>query len=150
MSEWMWEWINECICTLWIHLLILFTTIYWGFTVCQTLWWSLGLQSEQDRQAPCFQGAYIIVKDVVNPQETNMCLISDSDSATERIHKVTWNRVSGGAGWLEEKGSREGLSKKVAFELWTTVRVLVFKCSFSLFQELFFFFFGHIAQHVGS
>ena len=76
-----------------------------------------GVQSEQDRPAPCLQEASILVRDTVHPQETNMSLISDNESAMEKIHNFTGDRVSGGAALLEGKGSGEGLSEKAAFEL---------------------------------
>lgn len=75
-----------------------------------------GVQSEQDRPAPCLQEASILVRDIVRPQETNMSLISD-ERAMEKIHNFIGDRASGGAGFLEGKGSREGLFEKVAFEL---------------------------------
>lgn len=64
-----------------------------------------GVQSEQDRPAPCLQEASVLVRDTVHPQETSMSLVSDNESAMEKIHHCTGDRVSGGAGLLEGKGS---------------------------------------------
>lgn len=59
-----------------------------------------GVQSEQDRPAPCLQEASVLVRDTVHPQETSMPLISDNESAMEKIHSCTGDRVL-----LEGKGS---------------------------------------------
>lgn len=80
-----------------------------------------GVQREQDRPAPCLQEASILIRETVHPQETSTSLISGNESAMEKIHSFTGDRVSGGAEVLEGKRSGEGLSEKVAFELWMTV-----------------------------
>ena len=129
----------------WMHLNVLCRYAYpfyknlWRISCVPDSMTGTGAQREQDRPAPCLQEASILVRDIVHPQETNMSLISD-ERAMEEIHNFIGDRVSGGAGLLEGKGSREGLFEKVAFELWMTVRALVLKCLFSSFQELYSFF----------
>lgn len=80
-----------------------FTKISGGFPVCQAPWWALGYKASKTDQLPAYRK--LLVRDTVHPQETSMPLISDNESAMEKIHHCTGDRVSGGAGLLEGKGS---------------------------------------------
>lgn len=95
-----------------------------------------GIQSEQDWPAPCFQRVYVLVREIADPQGNKHA----PDFRRRWLYEentqgyMKWSTWS--AGWLEDKGSREGPAEKVAIELWLwrTVKALLSSAYLACFK----------------